>query len=115
MNGSTVCPASGTDTIIRVENLVKNYGEVRAVKGISFWVEKGSLFAFLGLNGAGKSTTINILCTTLRKTSGKATICGLDLDRKTAEIKRSIGIVLLQSVLEDRRSVREHRSTRAAS
>lgn len=114
MNGSTICPASGTDTIIRVENLVKNYGEVRAVKGISFWVEKGSLFAFLGLNGAGKSTTINILCTTLRKTSGKATICGLDLDHKAAEIKRRIGIVFQQSVLDDRLSVRENLTSRAA-
>lgn len=114
MNGSTICPASGTDTIIRVENLVKNYGEVRAVKGISFWVEKGSLFALLGLNGAGKSTTINILCTTLRKTSGKATICGRDLDRKAAEIKRRIGIVFQQSVLDDRLSVRENLTSRAA-
>lgn len=49
--------------IITVENLVKNYGDVLAVKGISFTVERGELFAFLGLNGAGKSTTINVLCT----------------------------------------------------
>ena len=72
--GSDVRRASGADNIVRVENLVKNYGEVRAVKGISFSVERGSLFAFLGLNGAGKSTTINLLCTTLRKTSGKVEI-----------------------------------------
>ena len=112
--GSDVRRASGADNIVRVENLVKNYGEVRAVKGISFSVERGSLFAFLGLNGAGKSTTINILCTTLRKTSGKVEICGLDLDRKAAEIKQRIGIVFQQSVLDDRLSVRENLTSRAA-
>ena len=55
---------------IEVNHLVKNYKDVQAVRDISFTVEEGSFFAFLGVNGAGKSTTINILCTVLEKTSG---------------------------------------------
>ena len=65
--------------IIEVENLEKSYGKVHAVKGISFCVGKGSLFSFLGVNGAGKSTTINILCSILKKDAGKVSICGFDL------------------------------------
>lgn len=110
------CPAPpcGADVIVRVEGLTKDYGDVHAVKGISFEVERGSLFAFLGLNGAGKSTTINILCTILRKTAGRAEICGLDLDTRAEEIKKRIGIVFQQSVLDDKLSVRENLTTRAA-
>ena len=59
---------------IKVENLCKLYGKQQAVKGISFTVEQGTLFAFLGENGAGKSTTIEILCTLLKKSSGQVTI-----------------------------------------
>ena len=68
--------------IIEVKNLVKNYKDVHAVNDISFTVEEGSFFAFLGINGAGKSTTINILCTVLEKTSGNVKIGGYDLDKK---------------------------------
>ena len=79
--------------IIEVENLQKSFGQVRAVDGISFSVEKGSLFAFLGLNGAGKSTTISIMTSTLARDGGKVTIDGLDIDRDSAKIKSEIGRV----------------------
>lgn len=79
--------------IIEVKNLVKNYKDVHAVNDISFTVEEGSFFAFLGINGAGKSTTINILCTVLEKTSGNVKIGGYDLDKEKNKIKELIGIV----------------------
>ena len=100
--------------MITVEHLVKNYGEVHAVKDISFKVRKGELFAFLGLNGAGKSTTINILSTVLPKTSGDVTVDGLDLDREKDAIKRRIGIVFQGSVLDDRLTVRDNLAVRAS-
>lgn len=100
--------------IITVENLVKNYGDVLAVKGISFTVESGELFAFLGLNGAGKSTTINVLCTILQKTSGKVTVDGFDLDSQAKIIKSKIGIVFQGSVLDDKLTVRDNLSVRAS-
>ena len=102
------------DKIIAVEHLVKNYGDVRAVKDISFEVARGELFAFLGLNGAGKSTTINILSTILPKTSGKAYVDGFDLDRDADEIKRRIGIVFQGSVLDDRLTVGDNLAVRAS-
>ena len=79
--------------IIEVKNLVKNYKDVHAVNDISFTVEEGSFFAFLGINGAGKSTTINILCTVLEKTSGNVKIGGYDLDKEKNKINELIGIV----------------------
>ena len=66
--------------VIEVNNLVKSYKDVKAVSDISFTVEEGSFFAFLGVNGAGKSTTINILCTVLEKDSGMVKVGGYDLD-----------------------------------
>ena len=65
------------DHIIKVENLVKKFGELAAVNDISFNVAPGEIFGFLGPNGAGKTTTINILCTLAKPTSGKASINGL--------------------------------------
>ena len=79
--------------IIEVQNLVKDYKDVHAVRDISFSVDEGSFFAFLGVNGAGKSTTINILCTVLKKTSGIVKIGGYDLDTQKSKIKDLIGIV----------------------
>ncbi|MFJ7406709.1 MULTISPECIES: ATP-binding cassette domain-containing protein [unclassified Lysinibacillus] len=95
---------------IQVEHLQKQYGEQLAVKGISFKVEQGSLFAFLGANGAGKSTTIEILCTLLQKSSGTVTINGYTLDERShnAEIRKSIGVVFQQSLLDERLTVREN-------
>lgn len=103
-----------TDKAVEVLHLVKNYGDVRAVKDISFEVKRGELFAFLGLNGAGKSTTINILSTILPKTSGKAFVDGFDIDRESEEIKRRIGIVFQGSVLDDRLTVGDNLAVRAS-
>ena len=100
--------------IIEVNRLVKNYKEVEAVRDISFSVEEGSFFAFLGINGAGKSTTINILCTVLEKTSGDVTVGGFDLDRDPYKIKDLIGIVFQGSVLDKQLTVRENLASRAA-
>ena len=72
--------------MIEVNNLIKSYRDVKAVNDISFTVEEGSFFAFLGVNGAGKSTTINILCTVLEKDSGMVRIGGYDLDRQKSMI-----------------------------
>lgn len=100
--------------IIEVKNLVKNYKQVEAVKDISFCVEEGSFFAFLGVNGAGKSTTINILCTVLEKTSGELSIGGFDLDSDKDKIRSLIGIVFQNSVLDKQLTVKENLLSRAA-
>lgn len=99
---------------IEVKNLVKKYKEVQAVRDISFTVEEGSFFAFLGVNGAGKSTTINILCTVLEKTSGSVKIGGFDLDKDPFEIKNLIGIVFQGSVLDKQLTVKDNLVSRAA-
>jgi multidrug/hemolysin transport system ATP-binding protein len=99
--------------IIEVTNLEKNYGSFAAVKGISFYVEQGKLFAFLGPNGAGKSTTIDTLCTLLAQSGGSVTINGLDLRRDSAEIRKIIGVVFQDSVLDALLTVRENLASRA--
>ncbi len=100
--------------IIEVEHLTKKYKEHLAVDDISFWVGEGELFAFLGENGAGKSTTINMLCTILQKTGGKATICGHELGREDDLIRSKIGIVFQNSVLDSKLTVRENMMTRGS-
>lgn len=99
---------------IEVRDLVKNYGTHPAVREISFSVEEGEFFAFLGENGAGKSTTINILCTILQKTSGRVHILGHDLDEEEDSIRREIGIVFQNSVLDERLSVAQNLYTRGS-
>lgn len=99
---------------IEVENLVKKYKEHLAVKGISFSVREGELFAFLGENGAGKSTTINILCTILEKTSGSVKVFGHELGKEDNEIRDRIGIVFQNSVLDSKLTVKENLYTRGA-
>ncbi|MER1999198.1 MAG: ATP-binding cassette domain-containing protein [Lysinibacillus sp.] len=96
--------------VIEVSNLKKQYGNVEAVKGISFLVEKGSLFAFLGTNGAGKSTTIEILCTLLEASSGNVVIDGQTLGtlKGNTEIRKAIGIVFQQSILDELLTVKEN-------
>lgn len=98
--------------VIEVNNLVKKYNNHLAVDGISFSVKEGELFSFLGENGAGKSTTINMLSTILEKTSGSATICGYELGKDDDEIRKCIGIVFQNSVLDDKLTVKENLYTR---
>ena len=86
-----------SNSIIRVENLVKNYGQFEAVKSVSFNVEEGEIFGLLGPNGAGKSTTLEIIETLRPKTSGKVLVNGFDLDKQPGEIKKIIGVQLQTS------------------
>jgi len=86
--------------IIKVENLVKRFGNLTAVNDISFEVEEGTIFGFLGPNGAGKTTTINILCTLLSPTSGRTSIYGRDCTTESPEVRKSIGIVFQDSTLD---------------
>lgn len=94
--------------VISAEKLTKRYGDFTAVNGISFQVRKGELIGFLGVNGAGKSTTINILSTLLAPTEGSAEICGVRLGASDNEIRRKIGIVYQQNCLDDILTVREN-------
>ena len=92
------------DYIIKVENLVKKFGELAAVNDISFSVAPGEIFGFLGPNGAGKTTTINILCTLSKPTSGRAFIDGLDVVRQQSQVRRLIGLVFQDPSLDERLS-----------
>lgn len=83
--------------IISVKDLVKQYGDFTAVKGISFDVYEGEIFGLLGPNGAGKSTTLEIIETLRDKTSGKIVVDGLDIDKDPDEIKKIIGVQLQTS------------------
>jgi ABC-2 type transport system ATP-binding protein len=80
--------------MISVKNLVKNYGDFKAVKDISFDVYEGEIFGLLGPNGAGKSTTLEIIETLRPKTSGQVMVDGFDLDKQPGEIKKIIGVQL---------------------
>ena len=100
--------------IIKIEGLNKSFGEVKAVQNLSFEVRKGELFAFLGVNGAGKSTTISIMCGQLKKDSGIVLIDGCDPDIKSEEIKREIGVVFQNSVLDQSLTVYDNLECRAA-
>lgn len=93
---------------VTAENLTKSYGTARAVDGISFSVKKGEFFGFLGVNGAGKSTTINMLSTLIAPTGGSATVCGAELGKHDSEIRRRIGIVYQGNCLDDMLTVREN-------
>lgn len=99
--------------IISVRDLQKSFGAVRAVNGISFTVEQGSLFAFLGLNGAGKSTTINILCSILPRDGGTVVIGGHDLDAEPRAVREMTGIVFQSTVLDDALTVEDNLTVRA--
>ena len=96
------------ENIIEVEHLKKNYGQVRAVDDISFSVKKGELFGFLGINGAGKSTTINMLCTLFKPTEGEARVCGYSILREQEAIRKRIGIVYQSNCLDDRLTIKEN-------
>ena len=100
--------------LIEISHLSKCFGDVRAVQDLSFRVKEGELFAFLGINGAGKSTTINIMCGQLAKDAGTVKIGGVDLDNDLYSIKRSLGVVLQNSVLDKELSVEDNLQSRAA-
>ena len=100
--------------IMEISHLHKAFGQVPAVQDLNFHVKKGELFAFLGVNGAGKSTTINIMCGELRKDSGSVQICGADLDREPYRLRRKLGVVFQNSVLDKELSVRDNLRSRAA-
>lgn len=102
------------DYALKIEHLNKSYDSVKAVNDISLEVAKGSLFAFLGINGAGKSTTINIICSILNKDSGKIYVNGYDLDIDAAKIKSEIGIVFQTSVLDKDLTVRQNLEIRTS-
>lgn len=93
---------------IEIDALVKNYGGVQAVRGASFYVEQGHLFSLLGENGAGKSTTIDILATLLAPDAGTALVGGLQIGRQNSEIRKKIGIVFQKSYLDDTLTVYEN-------
>ena len=100
--------------IIEIEGLNKSFGEVKAVNDLSFYVREGELFAFLGVNGAGKSTTINIISSQLSKDSGRVFVDGEDLDRGDNDIKKRMGVVFQGSVLDAPLSVYDNLESRAA-
>lgn len=102
------------EPIIKVEGLQKRFGNVKAVNGVSFQVEKGELFGFLGVNGAGKSTTINMLCTVLKPSAGTVNICGMELGKKDEEIRKKIGVVYQNNCLDERLTVKENLFIRGA-
>ena len=87
--------------IIEVDALAKQFGEIEAVKGVTFGVEPGEIFGFLGPNGAGKTTTINMLCTLLTPTSGSAIVNGFDVRNDRSDVRRSIGLVFQQTTLDE--------------
>lgn len=102
------------ENIIEIKNLNKSFGEVKAVQDLSFCVKKGELFAFLGVNGAGKSTTISVLCGQLKKDAGSVEVCGVDADKSMDAVKRRLGVVFQNSVLDSALTVRDNLVSRAA-
>lgn len=102
------------ENMIEVKNLTKKYNGKTVVDKISFTVSKGSLFTFLGTNGAGKSTTINIICTVLKSTTGEVYVDGLNVAQDKQTIREKIGIVYQQNVLDDLLTVKENLLFRAS-
>ncbi len=100
--------------IIEINGLNKSFGSVKAVNDLSLNVRAGELFAFLGVNGAGKSTTINIMCAQLKKDSGTVIIDGNDIDKNAESVKRELGVVFQSSVLDSPLSVKDNLESRAA-
>ena len=100
--------------VIEIENLHKSFKDVHAVNGLSFSVKEGELFAFLGVNGAGKSTTISIICGQLEKDEGKVIIDGCDVDGNLDSAKMHLGVVFQNSVLDKNLTVYDNLQYRAA-
>lgn len=106
--------ASADREIIRIDGLNKAFGEIKAVRDLSFRVCRGELFAFLGVNGAGKSTTISIISGQLRRDGGSVTILGMDAERDFEHVSRKLGVVFQNSVLDQALSVSDNLKSRAA-
>ncbi len=102
------------ENIIKIDHLCKSYGDLKAVNDLSFRVKKGQLFAFLGVNGAGKSTTISMICGQLKKDSGEIVIDGKQLTGSADDIKRIIGVVFQSSTLDSQLSVMDNLKNRAS-
>ncbi len=102
------------DNIIEISGLSKSFGDIKAVKDLSFRVGEGELFAFLGVNGAGKSTTISIICGQLEADSGSVRVGGLDMSRDMEKIKSELGVVFQSSLLDKSLSVKDNLRSRAA-
>lgn len=102
------------ENVIEISGLNKSYGDVRAVQDLSFKVKRGELFAFLGVNGAGKSTTISMICGQLKKDSGTVKVCGKDVDKDFEQISRKIGVVFQSSALDAQLSAVDNLRSRAA-
>jgi ABC-2 type transport system ATP-binding protein len=94
--------------IVAVENLTHRYGERVALSGVSFTVKEGEIFGLLGPNGGGKSTLFRILSTLMAPTQGKASICGHDVDRESAAVRRRIGVVFQSQSLDKKLTVEEN-------
>ena len=88
------------ENVIEIQHLIKDFKDVRAVNDLSFKVKKGEFFAFLGVNGAGKSTTISIMCGKLSRNSGYVLINGLDIDKDMDQIRKVLGVVYQNNVLD---------------
>ena len=99
--------------IIEIKNLYRQFDKFVAVNNISFTVKQGELFAFLGTNGAGKSTTISMICTLLPKTSGSIIVDGFDTDKEAAKVRSRLGVVFQTNVLDDLLTVGDNLNTRA--
>lgn len=102
------------ENIMEIDGLTRRFGPVTAVDNLSFRVKTGELFAFLGVNGAGKSTTISILCGQLQKHAGRVRIDGCDLEGNMDRVKRELGVVFQNSVLDQGLTVRDNLRSRAA-
>lgn len=102
------------EEIIKIQGLKKSFGEIKAVNDIEFRVKEGELFAFLGINGAGKSTTISIICGQLQKDAGTVEVDGISVDKNIDLIKKEIGVVFQNSVLDKPLSVYDNLRSRAA-
>ncbi len=105
---------SNLGNVIEIESLCKSFGDVKAVRSLSFSVREGELFAFLGVNGAGKSTTIGIICSKLEKDSGRVIVCGRDTEFGYDDIKGELGVVFQNSLLDGALSVEDNLRSRAA-
>ncbi len=100
--------------IIEIKNLDKSFQDVHAVDDLSLVVKEGELFAFLGVNGAGKSTTISIMCGTLSKDGGEVIIDGMNVDNDMKNITKEIGVVYQTSALDAKLSVKDNLTSRAS-